>query len=180
MDRVIRARVLDKNGRSIPHATVSVVVNGEYVGKAKSAASNAGTVYTFQVSDPDATVALKAECDGENPQEVTLANGVDEWDFTFVNVEVPVPRDKPFWEEHLPGIIGGVFLVISIVLAIVFSEPSEFRKRVFVGALAIGLAGLGAEIPGFLNVKMTLGTKLKITAAGALAIFVLVFFFQPG
>src|SRR6266536_5800813 len=139
MDRVIRVRVLDKNGRSIPHATVSVVVNGEYIGKAKSSTSHPGTVYTFQLNDPDARVMLKAEYDGEDAQDATLAKDVDEWDFNFTNVEVPVPRDKPFWEEHLPGILGVVFLVISIVLAIVFSEPSTFQKRVFVGALAIAL-----------------------------------------
>jgi hypothetical protein len=180
MDRVIRVRVLDKNGRSIPDATVSVLVNGDYIGKAKSASTNAGTVYTLQFNDAESEVALRAEYEGEESQEVALAKEVNKWDFTFSNVEVAVPRDKPFWEEHLPGILGVIFLVTCIVLAIVFREPSVFQKRVFVGALAIGLAGLGAEIPGFLNVDMKLGTKLSITAAGALAIFVLVYFFGPG
>ena len=88
-------------------------------------------------------------------------------------------KHKPFWEEHLPGIIGIVFLVTTIALAIAFPEPTEFQYRVFAGALAICLSGIGAEIPGFLNVKLTLGKKLVVTAAGALAIFVLTYFFRP-
>jgi len=179
MDRVIRARVLDKNGHSIPGATVRVFINGGYVGMATAAQTNAGTVYSFQIDDSTVSVTLKAEYASEPPQDVALAETADEWDFTFSNVEVPVPRVKPFWEEHLPGIIGGVFIPISIVLAMVFGTPTEFQRRIFVGTFAIGLAGLGAEIPGFLNVKLTLGQQLAVTAAGALAVFVLVYFFVP-
>jgi hypothetical protein len=61
-----------------------------------------------------------------------------------------------------------------------FSDPTEFQQRVFIGTLAVAIAGIGSEIPGFLNVKLSLGTRLTITAAGALAIFVLVYFFGPG
>jgi hypothetical protein len=180
MDRLIRVRVLDKKGRSIPNATVSVFANGVYVGEATSATSNSGTVYTFLIDDNAADIRLKATYEAETPQEITLAPEANEWDFTFNNVEVPVIRDKPFLEEHLPGLLGVVFLLISIVLAIVFSEPTIFQRRVFIGTLAVGLAGIGAEIPGFLNINMKLGTKLTITAAGAMALFVLVWFFEPG
>ena len=180
MDRLIRVRVLDKNGRSIPDATVSVFVNGAFIGKATSASDNAGTLYTFQVIYTGVVnVALTAEYKGETPLNAKLSQGTDDWDFTFNNVEVPMPRDKSFWEEHIPGLLGVAFLLICIVLAVVFSNPSEFQRRVFIGALAIGLAGIGAEIPGFLNVQLTLGQKLGVTAAGALGIFVLVYFFVP-
>jgi hypothetical protein len=179
MDRLIRVRVLDKNGHSIPDATVSLFVNGEYIGKAVAVFDKAGTLYTFQISDSSAGVALRAEYKDEAPQNATLAQGVNEWDFSFNNVEVPMPINKPFWQEHIPGLLGVVFLVISIVLAVVFSNPTDYQRRVFVGALAVAIAGIGTEIPGFLNVKLSLGTKLTITAAGALAIFVLVYFFVP-
>jgi len=154
-------------------------VNGAYVGKASSASGNAGTLYTFQIDDTAADLGLKAEYKGEDPQNVTLSQGTNEWDFSFNNVEVPMPRDKSFWEEHLPGLIGVPLLLISIVLAVIFGTPTGYQRQVFVATLAIAVAGVGSEIPGFLNVNLTLGQKLSVTAAGALAIFVLVFFFVP-
>ena len=179
MDRVIRARVLDKNGRSIPGATVKVSIDGTYFGQAVAAQTNAGTVYTFQIDDSKANVTLRAEYGQESPQDVALADTANEWDFMFSNVEVPVTPTKPFWQEHLPGIIGAIFIPISIVLAIVFGNPTGFQRRIFLGTFAIALAGLGAEIPGFLNVKLTLGKQLAVTGAGALAIFALAYFFVP-
>jgi len=180
MDRVIRVHVLDKHGRPIPDATVSLFVNGAYVGKATSGSDNAGTVYTFQINNTEEDVSLRAEYDGEDPQDVILAPEANDWVFSFKNVEVPVSGIKPFWQEHLPGLFGVMFLVISILLAVFFSDPTKFQQRVFIGTLAVAIAGIGSEIPGFLNVKLSLGTRLTITAAGALAIFVLVYFFGPG
>jgi hypothetical protein len=171
---------LDKHGRRIPDATVSIFVNGAYVGKATSGSDNAGTVYTFQINDTKAEISLRAEYDGEDPQNVTLAPEANDWVFSFQNVEVPVSGIKPFWQEHLPGLFGVVFLVISILLAVFFNNPTKFQQRVFIGTLALAIAGVGSEIPGFLNVKLTLGTKLYVTAAGALALFVLAYFFGPG
>lgn len=179
MDRLIRVHVLDNNGRSIPDASVSVFVSGAYIGKAISGAGNAGTVYTFQISDSNADVSLKAEYKDEASQEVTLAQGVDHWKFVFNNVEVPMPRGKSFLEEHIAGVLGVGFLLISIGLAIVFPNAAGYQYRVFVATLAIAIAGVGAEIPGFLNVKLSFGKQLVITAAGAIAIFVLVYFYLP-
>lgn len=179
MDRVIRVHVLDRNGRSIPDATVSVLVNGELVGTATSGWSAAGTVYTIQIDDGAAEVGLEAEYADQPPQAVTLTQDAHEWRFHFDNVEVPVADGKPFWQQHIAGLLGVIFLLTSIGLAVFIATPTEFQRRVFVGALAIGLAGIGAEIPGFLHVKLSLGTQLAVTAAGALAIFVIVYFFVP-
>jgi hypothetical protein len=44
---------------------------------------------------------------------------------------------------------------------------------------SLGGGGFGGEIAGFINADLTLGQKLKITAGGAAAIFVLLYFFVP-
>lgn len=178
MDRLIRVDVRDKNGIPLPNSTVSVYVNGTYVGKAVSSSAYGGT-FTIQIDNQIASVKLKAEYLNEPSQQTMLSQGTDYWEFIFDNVEVQVPSNKPFWQEHIPGILGVSFLLISIILAIAISEPTVHQRRVFVGALAIALAGIAVEIPGFLNVKLTLGNQLALTAAGAVAIFVLVYFFTP-
>ena len=45
--------------------------------------------------------------------------------------------------------------------------------------LSLAAAGVAATVPGFLNLDLDLGTSLILRAGGALAIFVVVFFFNP-
>src|SRR6266568_1404877 len=165
MDRVIRARVLDKKGRSLPDANVKVFLGGNYFGEASAASSNAGTVYTFQINDSTVDVALRAEYNGQVPQDARLSTEVNEWDFVFP-VEITVPRDKPFWEEHFAGLLGVAFIVLLATIALVLKkEPTQLQYRVLIGILAIGLAGVGTELRGFLHVELSLGKQLAVTAA---------------
>jgi hypothetical protein len=179
MDRVVRVRVLGRRGYSVPGAHIRIYVNGKLLTEAMAGAERAGTLFTIQVSDPAAPLSLEALCGTESQGPVNLAPAQDAWTFQFKNVEDYVP-DKPFWEEHLTAIIGGVCLAIALIMAVAYPTPAPFQQRVFLGTLSLGLAGLGSEIPGFLNVNLTLGQKAAITAGGALAIFVIAFFFDPG
>jgi hypothetical protein len=45
--------------------------------------------------------------------------------------------------------------------------------------LALAGGGVGAVIPGFLDVSMKVGTKLALRAGGALAVFVVLYFWSP-
>jgi hypothetical protein len=45
--------------------------------------------------------------------------------------------------------------------------------------LALAGGGVGAVIPGFLDVNMKAGTKLALRAGGALAVFVVLYFWSP-
>jgi hypothetical protein len=147
-DRLIRVSVVDRNGRSVP-ATIKVFVNGNLVTTATAAQDRSGSFFTVQISDPSAQVQLEASYGNASPQSVTLTSTVEEWRFKFNDVEMPVDREKSFWEEHIAGVLGVVFLVIGILLAIVFPTPTPYQRRIFVGAFAIALAGVGAEILGF-------------------------------
>ena len=45
--------------------------------------------------------------------------------------------------------------------------------------LALAGGGVGAVIPGFLDVSMKAGAKLALRAGGALAVFVVLYFWSP-
>jgi hypothetical protein len=70
---------------------------------------------------------------------------------------------------------GAVFVVVMLVLAVLFPEPTPFQYEVFKIVLAIAVAGVAAMIPGFLNVEV--GNVIR--AGGAIAVFVIIYFFSP-
>jgi len=78
-------------------------------------------------------------------------------------------------EQILIFTFGIVFIITMLVLAIAFPNPTAFQYNVFRIILAIAIAGIAAFIPGFINLK--LGAWLK--AGGALAVFAIVYFFNP-
>ena len=70
---------------------------------------------------------------------------------------------------------GVMFLVTLILLAIFFPTPTPFQYTVFRVVLALAAAGAAAMIPGFLQVNLS----DWIRAGGAIAVFVVVFFYNP-
>lgn len=70
---------------------------------------------------------------------------------------------------------GVCFLVAMLVFATKYANPSAFQVQVFVTTLALSAAGVGAMLPGTLNI----GHQPLFRATGALALFAAVFFFQP-
>jgi hypothetical protein len=70
---------------------------------------------------------------------------------------------------------GIVFIITMLTLAITVPEPTAFQYTVFRIVLALATAGIAAMIPGFLHVE----TPGWMRAGGALAVFVLVYFYNP-
>jgi hypothetical protein len=72
-------------------------------------------------------------------------------------------------------------LALAAVLWLAFANTSltdpQFQILRIVLALAGG--GVGAVIPGFLDLHMTTGTKATVRASGALAVFVVLYFWSP-
>jgi energy-coupling factor transporter transmembrane protein EcfT len=78
--------------------------------------------------------------------------------------------------ERLAAFAFGVlFVVILLVLALFVPNPTAFQYTVFRVVLALAAAGAAAMIPGFLEVQVA----QWIRAGGALAVFVIVFFYNP-
>lgn len=74
---------------------------------------------------------------------------------------------------------GVLFVIVLLVLAIVFPKPTSFQYSVFRIVLSIAAAGVAAMIPGFINIELESTVGLIVRAGGALAVFVIVFFFNP-
>jgi hypothetical protein len=72
-------------------------------------------------------------------------------------------------------IFGVVFVVAILITAIVYPKPTPFQYTVFRIVLALACAGIAAFVPGFIEVAVS--TIIK--AGGAIAVFVIVFFWNP-
>lgn len=78
-------------------------------------------------------------------------------------------------KTYLAFVFGVVLVGVLIVMAVFVPEPTGFQYAIFRIVLALAAAGVAVFIPGLLNV--TLGRE--VTASGALAVFVVVYFFAP-
>lgn len=74
---------------------------------------------------------------------------------------------------------GVIFLVTLLILAIKFPTPTPFQYAVFRIVLALAAAGFAAMIPGFIEINLKPGEETALRAGGALAVFVVVYFFSP-
>jgi hypothetical protein len=75
----------------------------------------------------------------------------------------------------LSFVFGVIFLSIMLGFATGYPNPTPFQLKVFMTALSTAAAGVGAVIPGFLDVRV----KGVVRAGGALGLFVVVWFSQP-
>lgn len=79
-------------------------------------------------------------------------------------------------QERILAYGFGVFFVATVlIIALFIPNPSPFRYEVFKIVLAIACAGVAAFIPGFLNVEV----GRWVRAGGAIAVFIIIFFFSP-
>lgn len=88
--------------------------------------------------------------------------------------KTPMPQ-PPDSNQKMPMFLGGLFTLLILAAVIFIPCPEEAQFRIFHTVLAIGVAGLAAVIPGFLNVKF----NTAVTAGGALAVFALIYLWQP-
>ena len=78
-------------------------------------------------------------------------------------------------ERVVAFVFGVVFVIAIIALAIWKPNPSPFQYTVFRIVLALAAAGVAAMLPGF--IEFTVSGWIR--AGGALAVFVIVYFYSP-
>jgi hypothetical protein len=88
-------------------------------------------------------------------------------------------RKKLPLEKLLIFIFGLFFLITELVIALVFPEPSNFQYTIFRIILALAAGGIAALIPGLIDIKIGGGAKFVLRASGAIAVFVIVYFYSP-
>ncbi|MBA1142744.1 DUF4019 domain-containing protein [Mesorhizobium neociceri] len=70
---------------------------------------------------------------------------------------------------------GVAFLCIMLTFAVFFPNPEPFQARVFITTLALAAGGVGAMLPGSIEVRF----KGVLRAGGALALMALVYSQEP-
>jgi hypothetical protein len=88
-------------------------------------------------------------------------------------------RNIPVWAFVVSVISALVFLVALLVIAIFIPHPTAFQIFVFRIVLALAAAAFGATIPGFFTINLPLPAKGLIHAGGAIALFLLIYWFNP-
>lgn len=86
--------------------------------------------------------------------------------------EVPVQKST---ERLIAVICGVVFVAAILALAVAIPNPTRFQEQVFRIVLSLAAAGFVSMTPGFLQVTIS----NWIRAGGALAVFVIVYFYNP-
>jgi VIT1/CCC1 family predicted Fe2+/Mn2+ transporter len=79
----------------------------------------------------------------------------------------------------LAFIFGVLFMSVILTLIVHIPNPTKAQAHVFSVVLALAAGGFASALSGMLNVRLTLGSRVAIGATGALAVFVIVYFFMP-
>lgn len=85
---------------------------------------------------------------------------------------LPVSKSN---ERLLAAVFGVIFVGAILALAVFFPTPTPFQYLVFRIVLAIAAAGFVSMTPGFLEVNVPNIAR----AGGALAVFLVIFFYNP-
>lgn len=79
----------------------------------------------------------------------------------------------------LSFVFGVAFVSVMLSLAIWFPSPTPYQYWVFRVVLSLAAAGIGAILPGFLDIELTVRSEVAIRAGGALALAIVVYFLKP-
>jgi hypothetical protein len=83
------------------------------------------------------------------------------------------------WEKIAGFAFGITFVIVMLIIAIRFPNPSPFQYVVFRVVLSLAASGVGGVLSGFLTVVFGDASKPWLRAGGALAVFVVVFLVNP-
>ncbi len=81
----------------------------------------------------------------------------------------------PTWQRIAAAAVGLVFMCVIVGIAFAIPDPTDFQLDVFQVVLALAAAGVSALIPGLVKVQV----KGWVTGFGAMAVFVLVYTYNP-
>jgi hypothetical protein len=84
-------------------------------------------------------------------------------------------RSPQLWERIAIFTCGVVFVFTLLIVGIFVREPSNFLYTICRIIIALAAAGIAAIIPGFLEINL----NNIIRAGGAMAVFIVVYFYNP-
>jgi peptidoglycan/LPS O-acetylase OafA/YrhL len=82
--------------------------------------------------------------------------------------------------ETVPAFLFGC-LALAAALWLAFRDGSLSDQQFEILRIVLALAGggIGAVVPGFLDLRLKTGAALALRAGGALAVFIVVYFWSP-
>jgi hypothetical protein len=196
MDRLINIYVRDKHGNLLPDCTIDVEVDGDHFGTFEAAEGHA----SVGMGGRRVNVRLTATYDGSS-QSALLGPDTDQFTFEFAvtgrystmyrdialgalaSVIIVGAIVALFYLGLLAGamplVTGMLLLIAAVALAFIFPEQNNLQQHLVRGMFALGVGLVASQIPGLINIDLGLGEKAKITAGGALAVYVISYFFVP-
>ena len=90
-----------------------------------------------------------------------------------------IVSDREWGRKLTVAKIGGVALVLAVGLTFVFASPTALQADAIRTLIALGSAALAAVIPGLVKVELRGKGWGLIEAAGAMAVLVIVYFWNP-
>lgn len=181
--------VLDRRGIPIPEAVVTISANGTPKAKGRSRGyGNSPTKLRFNTEAH--LIAIKVEYESEPTIEKVVS--VDERDVTveLPGVQMPEPdengRSRRFVAENWAAFGFGIIMLLVLFLSPIFL-PSKLPDylataypKIILTILALSAAGFAAALTGFVLLEMGRDdSSYRIRAGGALAVFLIVFFWNP-
>jgi hypothetical protein len=115
---------------------------------------------------------------GPNPGAAELAGGGNRVPQSR-SAHPIAPNPIPAWLVPAAFLVGIAFLIAILVLVVKIPKPTEFQFIIFRILIALGGAAFSMALTGFLTIQMNLPNGGQIVAGGALAVFIVLFFFSP-
>jgi hypothetical protein len=134
---------------------------------AKIDASGASSVSDISVQDGSATLTAsnQSTIDGVSVGSVKTREATPMSETTTQKV--------PSWFPAAAFVVGVAFMLLAFLHP--GSDPTTHRA-----VLAMGCAGFATALTGFLSINLSLGKGVALVAGGSLAVFVVVYFLNPG
>jgi len=174
-NRQVLVYVRDADNHLVEGSTIKWKENGQDRGSIDPSDGHGTLTPVHQKSIVEVTV----EYDGLQPETRTLAADQNNCTIVFPSLHLHPTTWTQIMEKHFPAFAGIFFILIAIILAFVFSNPNPLQIHIILALFSLGGGAFGSEIPGLLNVNLTITSKFVIAATGAAAIFVILYFAVP-
>ena len=85
----------------------------------------------------------------------------------------------PGWFPAAAFIVGVAFVLLTVILTTIVSHPSPATVTIYRNVTALGAAGFATALTAFIAIRMKFKAGVSLMAGGSLAVFVIVFFWNP-
>jgi hypothetical protein len=128
--------------------------------------------------DGEITKMATSKQQGQAVQKQNNVDAIDVKDDTQTKEEVNPSAPISNWEKIVGFIFGVAFVTALLILSVFIPNPTPSQYSTFQTILALAAAGVGGILAGTIQVKGSI-QKWSVRAGGAIALFVIVFFFAP-